>query len=166
VAFTSVAGAAACSALGAAAAAACGAFTGSGAAAFSGLAASVSMLHTISPILRVSPSAAMILMAPACSAFISKVAFSLSNSAITSSLSAHSPSFLSHFTNVTSLMLSPTVGTLISIAMYYPFYYKFGKFRGKWSIFKIDLGIMGDFVEINPFVVLFFISRFTIFTRN
>ena len=65
----------------------------------------------------VSPSFAICLTAPACSAFISKVAFSLSSSAITSSLSAQAPSDLSHFTSVTSLILSPTVGTLISIAI-------------------------------------------------
>ena len=81
--------------------------------AASGLGASVSMLPTVSPMASVSPSLATCFTAPACSALISKVAFSLSNSAITSSLSAHSPSFFSHLTRVTSLILSPTVGTIM-----------------------------------------------------
>jgi hypothetical protein len=84
-----------------------------------GLSASVSIVQTKSPMASVSPSFAMCLTTPACSALISKVAFSLSSSAITSSRSAHSPSLLSHFTSVTSLILSPTVGTFISIAIYF-----------------------------------------------
>ena len=82
-----------------------------------GFAASVSILQTTSPMASVSPSLATCFTIPACSAFTSNVAFSLSSSAITSSLSAKSPSFFSHFTSVTSFMLSPTVGTLISIAI-------------------------------------------------
>ena len=56
-------------------------------------------------------------LAPAFSALISNVAFSLSSSAITSSLFTHSPSCFNHRTRVTSLILSPTVGTLISITI-------------------------------------------------
>ena len=82
-----------------------------------GFKASVSIWQTISPMAKVSPSFAICFTAPACSALISKVAFSLSNSAITSSRSAHSPSAFNHLTSVTSLMLSPTVGTFISIAI-------------------------------------------------
>ena len=113
-------------------------FDSTGAIFFSGALASVSIDPTRSPIANVSPSLATCFTRPACSAFISKVAFSLSNSAITSSLSAQSPSFFSHFTRVTSLMLSPTVGTFISIDIYANLIMKqiSGKIRGKSCIFK------------------------------
>src|SRR5882724_7921918 len=93
---------------------AAGAETGS-AGAPSGRGADSSICATTSPIFRVSPSFPTVFKTPAFSAFTSKVAFSLSSSAITSSRSTYSPSFFNHFTSVTSLMDSPTAGTLISI---------------------------------------------------
>jgi hypothetical protein len=84
-----------------------------------GFSAVSSIVAVMSPIFNVSFSLATVCKMPAFYALISKVAFSLSSSAITSSLSTQSPSFFIHLVSVTSLMLSPTEGTLISIGMYY-----------------------------------------------
>ena len=62
-------------------------FSSSFTSAPAGFTPSVSILQTTSPIASVSPSLATCFTTPACSAFTSKVAFSLSSSAITSSLS-------------------------------------------------------------------------------
>ena len=80
-----------------------------------GFAAVSSMSANIAPIKILSPSFALRNKTPACSAFTSKVAFSLSNSAITSSRSTHAPSAFVHFNKVTSVIDSPTVGTFIEI---------------------------------------------------
>ena len=80
-----------------------------------GRAAVSSILATISPMRKLSPSLANCCKVPACSAFTSKVAFSLSSSAITWSLSTQAPSGWVHFSKVTSLIDSPIEGIFISI---------------------------------------------------
>ena len=77
-------------------------------------AADSSISQITSPIAKVSPSSALMCSLPAASAFNSNVALSDSSSQMTSSISTCSPSFLNHCAIVTSVIDSPTVGTLIS----------------------------------------------------
>src|SRR6185503_2401727 len=72
-----------------------------------------SIVATTAPIGKVSPSFAAVFNIPAFSAVSSKVALSDSNSAITSSISTLSPSFFFQLERVTSVIDSPTGGTLI-----------------------------------------------------
>src|SRR3569833_435299 len=85
-----------------------------GAASLAGAAAPPSsMVATVAPIGRTSPSFADSFKIPAFSAVSSKVALSDSNSAITSSICTVSPSFFFQLDSVTSVIDSPTGGTLI-----------------------------------------------------
>src|SRR6201999_507835 len=72
-----------------------------------------SIVATAAPIARVSPSLATVFKIPAFSAVSSKVALSDSSSAITSSICTASPSFFFQLARVTSVIDSPTGGTLI-----------------------------------------------------
>src|SRR5476651_1586601 len=72
------------------------------------------MVQTTAPMANTSPSLAMVFKVPAFSAVSSKVALSDSSSAIASSMATASPSFFIQRDSVTSVIDSPTVGTLTS----------------------------------------------------
>src|SRR5690606_35868896 len=88
------------------------------------------MVQTTAPISSVSPSLATVFKVPDCSAVSSNVALSDSNSAIISSISTKSPSFLTQRDNTTSVIDSPTGGTLISKLIFLCILLR----HGAWSI--------------------------------
>jgi hypothetical protein len=114
--FTVAAGCAVVSAVALTAGALSFAVAGSAGAAAAPLPSSIRA--TVAPMANVSPSLAKVFKVQAFSAVSSKVALSDSNSAITSSILTTSPSFFNHDDRVTSVIDSPTGGTLISKLMF------------------------------------------------